>query len=165
MARKKKASKKFKPPKKKPTYPTTIEIIESPTSSNASPIKSILKPPSPKKKLKNKTGKNVGTDTKKSPHRGGLIKHSVCFNLNENKSKSRSSKKNTGGIKKANRYRPGTSALRDIRRFQRSTDLLLPKLPFQRLVRQVAQDINPELRIQSLALEALQVLCSVKFFI
>jgi hypothetical protein len=36
-----------------------------------------------------------------------------------------------GGVKKPHRYRPGTVALREIRRFQKSTDLLLKKLPFQ----------------------------------
>ena len=30
------------------------------------------------------------------------------------------------------RFRPGTVALREIRRFQKSTDLLVPKLPFSR---------------------------------
>jgi histone H3 len=40
----------------------------------------------------------------------------------------------TGGVKKPHRYRPGTVALREIRRYQKSTDLLIRKLPFQRLV-------------------------------
>ena len=40
----------------------------------------------------------------------------------------------TGGIKKPHRYRPGTVALREIRRYQKSTELLIRKLPFQRLV-------------------------------
>ena len=44
------------------------------------------------------------------------------------------------GVKKAHRFRPGTVALRDIRRFQKSTDLLIRKLPFQRLVREIAMD-------------------------
>uniref|UniRef100_A0A914C8T1 Histone H2A/H2B/H3 domain-containing protein n=1 Tax=Acrobeloides nanus TaxID=290746 RepID=A0A914C8T1_9BILA len=62
----------------------------------------------------------------------------------------------TGGIKKPHRYRPGTVALREIRRYQKSTELLLRKLPFQRLVREVAQDIKHELRFQSSAVLALQ---------
>ena len=41
----------------------------------------------------------------------------------------------TGGVKKPHRYRPGTVALREIRKYQKSTDLLICKLPFQRLVR------------------------------
>lgn len=44
-----------------------------------------------------------------------------------------------GGIKRPHRYRPGTVALREIRRYQKSTDLLIRKLPFQRLVREIAQ--------------------------
>ena len=46
----------------------------------------------------------------------------------------------TGGVKKPHRYRPGTVALREIRRYQKSTELLIRKLPFQRLVREVAQE-------------------------
>ena len=48
----------------------------------------------------------------------------------------------TGGIKKPHRYRPGTVALREIRRYQKSTDLLIRKLPFQHLAREVLQDLN-----------------------
>jgi histone H3 len=62
----------------------------------------------------------------------------------------------TGGVKRHHRFRPGTVALRDIRRYQRSTELLIRKLPFQRLVREVAEVIKPDLRIQSSALLALQ---------
>lgn len=43
------------------------------------------------------------------------------------------------GVKKPHRFRPGTVALREIRKYQRSTDLLIRKLPFQRLVREIAQ--------------------------
>ena len=63
-----------------------------------------------------------------------------------------------GGVKKKHRFRPGTVALREIRRYQKSTDLLLRKAPFQRLVREIAQDFqNPgeELRWQASAVGAL----------
>merc|ERR1711874_642007 len=62
----------------------------------------------------------------------------------------------SGGVKKPHRYRPGTVALREIRKYQKSTDLLIRKLPFQRLVREIAQNFCTELRFQSAALEALQ---------
>lgn len=39
----------------------------------------------------------------------------------------------TTGVKKPHRFRPGTVALREIRKYQKSTDLLIRKLPFQRL--------------------------------
>ncbi|XP_032871071.1 uncharacterized protein LOC116968403 [Amblyraja radiata] len=62
----------------------------------------------------------------------------------------------TGGVKKPHRYRPGTVALREIRRYQKSTELLIRKLPFQRLVREIAQDFKTDLRFQSPAVMALQ---------
>jgi len=48
---------------------------------------------------------------------------------------------NSSGVKKPHRYRPGTVALREIRKYQKSTELLIRKLPFQRLVREIAQDL------------------------
>lgn len=51
---------------------------------------------------------------------------------------------------------PGTVALREIRRYQKSTELLIRKLPFQRLVREIAQDSKADLRFQSSAIAALQ---------
>ncbi|PAV89272.1 hypothetical protein WR25_24103 [Diploscapter pachys] len=59
-------------------------------------------------------------------------------------------------IQKPHRYRPGTVALREIRRYQKSTELLIRKLPFQRLVREIAQDFKTDLRFQSSAVLALQ---------
>jgi histone H3 len=46
--------------------------------------------------------------------------------------------------------------LREIRRFQKTTDLLIRKLPFQRLVREIAQDYKCEIKFQSSAICALQ---------
>ncbi len=54
------------------------------------------------------------------------------------------------------RTRPGLKALREIRKFQKSTDLLVRKLPFQRLVRALSQEKRSDLRFQSQALLALQ---------
>ena len=61
-----------------------------------------------------------------------------------------------GGVKKARRFRPGTVALREIRKYQKNTDLLIRKNPFQRLVREIAQDFKTDLRFQSHAIMALQ---------
>merc|ERR1711959_673787 len=60
------------------------------------------------------------------------------------------------GQKKPQRWRPGTKALREIKKFQKTTDLLLRKLPFQRLVREIAHEHNADLYLQSQALHALQ---------
>ena len=62
----------------------------------------------------------------------------------------------TGGFKKPHRYCPGTVALREIRRYRKSTELLIRKLPFQRLVRELTQDVRLDLRFQSSALGASQ---------
>lgn len=61
-----------------------------------------------------------------------------------------------GPSRKPHRWRPGTAALREIRRYQRSTDLLIRKLPFQRLVREIAQDFKNDLRFQGTAITAMQ---------
>jgi histone H3 len=61
-----------------------------------------------------------------------------------------------GGVRKPHRYRPGTVALREIRRYQKSTELLIRKLPFQRLVREIAQEYRSDLRFQHTAVLALQ---------
>ncbi|KAI9741909.1 MAG: centromeric DNA-binding histone H3-like protein cse4 [Cirrosporium novae-zelandiae] len=63
--------------------------------------------------------------------------------------------------RKVRRYKPGTVALKEIRRYQRTTDLLLLKLPFSRLVREIALNMLPSdavvgLRFQSQAIQALQ---------
>ncbi len=56
----------------------------------------------------------------------------------------------------AHRWRPGTVALREIRKYQKNTDLLMRKAPFQCIVREIACDIKSDLRMQSMALLALQ---------
>ena len=68
-----------------------------------------------------------------------------------------------GGVKKHYRYRPGTVALKQIRQYQRTTELLIRKLPFQRLVREIASDsevikspLCGKVRFQSAAIMALQ---------
>ncbi|KAJ0984584.1 hypothetical protein J5N97_002940 [Dioscorea zingiberensis] len=61
-----------------------------------------------------------------------------------------------GKIKRPHRYHPGTVALREIRKYQKTTELLIRKLPFQRLVREIAQDFKTDLRFQSHAVLALQ---------
>ncbi|KAG6810505.1 hypothetical protein H0H92_011556 [Tricholoma furcatifolium] len=58
-------------------------------------------------------------------------------------------------IKPPHRFRPGTVVLREIRRYQKSTKLLIPKLPFQRLVRELALGFKADLRFTPAALDAL----------
>ena len=60
------------------------------------------------------------------------------------------------GIKKTHRFRPGTVAAREIRKYQKSTELLIRKLPFQRLIKSVAHETKNDARFQSSAVLALQ---------
>ncbi|CAL4933426.1 unnamed protein product [Urochloa decumbens] len=54
------------------------------------------------------------------------------------------------------RYIPGTKALRQICKYQKPTGLLIRKLPFERLVREIAQVFKSDMRFQSHAMLALQ---------
>ncbi len=67
-------------------------------------------------------------------------------------------KKPTIAVRKPHRWHPGTVALREIQKFQKNTDLLIRKAPFQRLVREIlqAKSKNSDMRMQSTALLALQ---------
>lgn len=67
-----------------------------------------------------------------------------------------------GSAPKRRRYRPGTLALREIRQYQKNTDLLIRKLPFARLVKEIADHYigaNYGIRWQSNAVLALQEAC------
>lgn len=70
-------------------------------------------------------------------------------------SKSKSSKANKktapaeGGMKKTRRFKPGTVALREIKRYQKAYNMLLPRAPFQRFVRAICDGIDHEIRFQS----------------
>jgi len=75
-------------------------------------------------------------------------------------SKGLSKSKVTPSGRKIRRYRPGLKALKEIRKYQKTTHLLIPQLPFQRLVREIAvqvcRDSMPDIRFQVSALQALQ---------
>lgn len=73
------------------------------------------------------------------------------------KNQKRESRHSMGGVKKPHRYRPGQKALQDIRRYQNSTELLIRKLPFQRLVREIAGKFMEDIRFVAAAISALQV--------
>lgn len=108
----------------------------------------------PRKKSTNTARKSTGG---KPPRR------SSTSTAGPSKSRSRQDDQDSPG-KKKRRFRPGVVALREIRRYQKSTDLLIAKLPFSRVVREVAEDMTTQsgggypsgLRWQSSALLALQ---------
>ena len=87
---------------------------------------------SPKKVSKQKPGSKISSVSKKiakktAPAVGGM------------KSK----------VAKTMRFKPGTVALREIKRYQKQTNMLLPRSPFQRLVRHITMSIDNDLRFQS----------------
>merc|ERR1712196_494445 len=88
------------------------------------------------------------------------LKNSKKLNkMARTKTTARKSAPAMGGVKKPHRFRPGTVAIREIRKYQKSTDLLMRKLPFQRLVKDLAHEKSAALRFQSSALMALQEAC------
>ena len=72
------------------------------------------------------------------------------------KQRKREYAKRQGVSEKKRRYRPGALALAEIRKYQKSTQSLIPKLPFRRLVREIAQNEKQDIRMQETAFEALQ---------
>eukprot|EP00744_Colponema_vietnamica_P003356 GILI01005157.1.p1 GENE.GILI01005157.1~~GILI01005157.1.p1 ORF type:complete len:157 (+),score=14.59 GILI01005157.1:45-473(+) len=65
-------------------------------------------------------------------------------------------KASTAPAKKAHRWRPGTVALREIRKYQASVTMLIRRAPFQRLVREVVQKTKESLRMSRSAVDAIQ---------
>ena len=78
----------------------------------------------------------------------------------------RRNKSTTGGIKKPHRYHPGLLALSEICRYQQSTDCLIKRTPFNKLIKEISQEYrvcpdgpgtpSVQVRFQSTALAALQ---------
>lgn len=64
--------------------------------------------------------------------------------------------KTSSKTKKPYKAKPGKRALQEIRKYQRETSTLIPKMPLYRLIREIAQDYRTDVRFQSKALEALQ---------
>ena len=62
----------------------------------------------------------------------------------------------TGGLKRPMRWQPGTVAFREIHQYQKTTELLIRKLPLNRLVREVAEDFKTDLHFQTQVIGALQ---------
>lgn len=61
------------------------------------------------------------------------------------------------GLTRRGYHRPGVVALKEIRQYQKSTERLIPKAPFQRLVREISQQYKANFCYNVAALEALHV--------
>merc|ERR1711872_1145787 len=87
-------------------------------------------------------------------------KNTIGSNKMNSNAKSVQKSPEFGQSPRKRKYRPGTKALREIRKYQKSSDLLIPAMPFSRLIREIVQSVlgynTPEFRFQSAALMALQ---------
>ena len=129
------------------------EMVKSKTTPKENPRKSAMEAKMPRDRIPTTMPKRTGPHIKYTPRKGDRLRKSVATT-------SRAGKSNqvpmTGGIKRPHCYHPGTVALREIRRYQKPMELLIRKLPFQRLVCEVAQDFKTDLHFQREATGALQ---------
>ena len=96
--------------------------IDRPTAAMGSDVQPVRRVPS---KL---TSKKIAMKGGKQPR-----KHLLHKLIRQNKSA-------TGGIKKPHRYHPGLLALRGICRYQQSTDCLIKRTPFNKLIKEISQE-------------------------
>ena len=146
-------------------YPTLLS--KSPKPSKPAGRKTVGGK-SPRTPLKSKTkdpiaGPSIGTGLDQRKGQGGTgyrgSPNVRGITDSPNTARSRVLKDSSRRESKKRRYRPGTKALMQIRYFQKTTNLLIPKLPFSRLIREIATSIIPrtkDVRFQSSALLALQ---------
>ncbi|KAI0053570.1 histone-fold-containing protein [Auriscalpium vulgare] len=101
-------------------------------------------PPPPKRAKPNTARKSTGGRPPKSRQPRDQD------DRDEGPSRRRASAANDAAPRR-HRFRPGTVALREIRKYQKSTDLLLRKLPFARVVREIAMDMITDMNDYSVA--------------
>ena len=92
--------------------------------------------------------------TKRLPNRGDVRARKAPFRLLLNRQTLKCQPR--PGVRKQYRFKPGTKALREIRKQQKNTDLLIPKAPFQRLVRELSLSFRSDLRFEQDALLCIQ---------
>ena len=94
-----------------------------------------------------KTEKPRKSVASRAAHKGGVVAA---------KAKKASGPAAAKGVKKVHRFRPGTVALREIKKFQSGTGTLIQKAPFRRLVRETTAQVKTQVRFASTALDAIQ---------
>ncbi|KAK2882323.1 hypothetical protein Q8A73_022833 [Channa argus] len=149
VVKKKAPVKAKKPSTKKPAAAKKPKAAaaKKPAAAKKSPKK--VKKPAAAVKKSAKSPKKAAKSPKKVPKKAPAAKKAPVKKAAKPAAKPKAKKA-------AAKKKPGTVALREIRRYQKSTELLIRKLPFQRLVREIAQDFKTDLRFQSSAVMALQ---------
>jgi len=152
--------KKMNKKDKEPSSPSSDDSVSSGflTHSTLEESQAAKKSPSPvkhHKKAKQPTArKSTGPPQNPKKTTNSPAKGRKSLPIPSKSPKNRSVGPGTPGKR---RYRPGTRALMEIRKFQKSTNLLIPKLPFSRLIREIAVKVcSADMRFQSAAIMALQ---------
>lgn len=138
------------------TFNETKEESRKNKSSASSSAQRSPKKPQPKPKVPNQNRGRPSTSTplQRSP---GKKRDTGKTPAGKSPARKSSARKSPAGTPKSRRYRPGTRALMEIRKFQKSTSLLIPKLPFSRLIREICNEVcSQDMRFQTAAILALQ---------
>ena len=121
-------------------------------SANRTPSHS----PEPPIQQRNHARKSTASSARKSTAHIPTKSPRTPSRLETKLARNRKSPARVGPLRKPHRFRPGTVALREIRRYQKSTELLIRKAPFQRLIREIASGYKTDLRFQLASISALQ---------
>jgi histone H3/H4 len=150
----------------KPSNPTSKaapKVSKASKASTAAKFAKTVANPKPKANFKVSPKTNPKTTQKANPKTNTTSKTNPKASENPVKKIKKTIQKDTTQVKKSHRFHPGTVALRDIRKYQKSQKLLMARLPFGRLVRKVAQEyanenhLNmPKIQFQYNALVGLQ---------
>ena len=70
--------------------------------------------------------------------------------------KEKKSKQEKEQKDKTKKMRWGLKALKEIKKYQSNTEMLIRRLPFQRVVKEIIQKVQNDVRLQSTAMLALQ---------
>lgn len=128
------------------------------STSLKTPTKTIEKASTKKKAVKKPKKKlsKENDDSDKDEEEEDEDKKSSKTKKTSKATAKKATKTRRDGPRKAHRWRPGTVALREIRKYQKSTEHLIRRAPFQRIVREIAQEYRSDIRFQAVALAALQ---------
>ena len=163
-----KSPKRTEPPPKRDSSPDSEDSESSGflthTSSmihakKSSPAKRQQPQPGPSKKAPEVQRKTLPTARKSTaPRSTATTPKAGPSKASAKKTPGKTLGKTPGGVTpKKRRWHPGTRALREIRAYQKTTNLLIPRLPFSRIIREIAMDLSRvDIRFQSSAIMALQ---------
>ncbi|KAM9354462.1 uncharacterized protein KZ484_012617 [Pholidichthys leucotaenia] len=151
-----KAESKTKKPAKKGPAKAKKPAAKKPAAAKKPKAAGAKKAAAAKKSLKKVKKPAAAKKAPKSPKKAAKSPKKVAKKTPAAKKAAPKKAAKAKAKKAAPKKKPGTVALREIRRYQKSTGLLIHKLPFQSLVREIAQDFKTDLRFQSSAVMALQ---------